>query len=52
MGLSDAAEIYRTASSLGLSWFILAPGDAVGWPMTILSHPAFVSSGYRVYRLD
>jgi hypothetical protein len=35
----------------GIRWYILHPGDSLGWPADALAQPAFVSEGFRVYDL-
>ena len=50
MDLSDPAAIAATARELGLSWFLLNPGDRVKWPEEIANRPAFEMGGYRLYR--
>jgi hypothetical protein len=50
--MHDGAELRRAATAAGIRWFILAPGDPVGWPESLLRSPAFASQGYRVYDLE
>jgi hypothetical protein len=50
MQLRDAAAVFATARELGLRWFLLEPGNEVGWPEAIASRPALEAGGYRLYR--
>ena len=47
--MRNPTAIAGTARLLGLQWFLLAPGDQVGWPDELVNHPAFELNGYRVY---
>jgi len=50
--LTSEADVDLFAQQLGLRWFILAPGDRVSWPSSVLEHPVFAAGGYRLYRFD
>jgi hypothetical protein len=50
MELRDPVAVAATARELGLSWFLLNPGDQVKWPEEIANRPAFELGGYRLYR--
>ena len=50
MKFRDPAAIMARARELGLSWFLLDPGDRVEWPADIIDRPAFERDGYRLYR--
>jgi hypothetical protein len=48
---ASADELARVATAIGVQWYVLHPGDHVGWPREVLANPAFTSEGYAVYRL-
>jgi hypothetical protein len=50
MELRDAPAVVATAHQIGLRWFLLDPGDQLGWPAEIAQRPAFELDGYRLYR--
>jgi hypothetical protein len=50
MELRDAPAVVATAHQIGLRWFLLEPGDQLGWPAEIAQRPAFELDGYRLYR--
>jgi hypothetical protein len=50
MKQSDTSTILATAKTLGIRWFLLHPGCAVGWPFA--NSPVFQAGGFRVYRFD
>jgi hypothetical protein len=39
------------ARQTGIRWYLLHPGDTVGWPADVLANPAFADGGFRVYDL-
>jgi hypothetical protein len=47
---SDQTIVEAATRQLGIRWFILAPGDRVGWPAALLDRPVFEAGGYRVLR--
>ena len=49
MELRDAAAVVATARQIDLRWFLLDPGDQIGWPAEIAQRPAFELGGYRLY---
>jgi hypothetical protein len=50
MSLRDAKAVVAMAQSLGVRWFLLEPGDNVGWPADLVDRPVFESGGFRLYR--
>jgi hypothetical protein len=44
-------QLGHFARESGIRWYILHPGDAVGWPADFLANPAFADRGFRVYDL-
>jgi len=49
MSLRDSNAVAATARKLGLRWFLLAPGDQVGWPDEFANRPTFQMDGFRLY---
>ena len=49
MDLRDATAISAAAQQIGLRWFLLNPGDQLGWPAELVQHPVFELNGYRLY---
>jgi len=49
MDLRDGATISAAAQQIGLRWFLLNPGDQLGWPAEMVQRPAFELNGYRLY---
>ena len=52
MRMQDPTAVRATARALGVRWFLLHPGHALGWPAAIVSAPVFDNGGFRVYRFD
>jgi hypothetical protein len=52
MRMQDPNAVIATARTLGIRWFLLHPGNPVGWPAAIVNGPVFNSGGFRVYRFD
>jgi hypothetical protein len=52
MQMQDANAVIASARTMGIRWFLLQPGQRVGWPAGMVNNPAFGSGGFRVYRFD
>jgi hypothetical protein len=52
MRMQDANAVLATARTLGIQWFLLYPGNSVGWPAVIVNAPVFNHGGFRVYRFN
>jgi hypothetical protein len=52
MQMRDPAAVKATAGKLGIRWFLLHPGHALGWAAAMANAPVFENEGYRVYRLN
>jgi hypothetical protein len=52
MQMQDAKAVLAAARTMGIRWFLLQPGQRVGWPAGMVNNPAFGSGGFRVYRFD
>jgi hypothetical protein len=50
--LTSREQLGDFARQTGIRWYILHPGDAVGWPADVLGNPAFADRGFRVYDLQ
>lgn len=50
MQLRDVEAITATARSLGITWFMLSPGQPVSWPDEFMTKSAFELDGFRVFR--
>jgi hypothetical protein len=44
-------ELTALAQQTRIRWYLMHPGDAVGWPAEFLARPAFASGDFRVYQL-
>ncbi|HEY4357717.1 MAG TPA: hypothetical protein VGN16_18330 [Acidobacteriaceae bacterium] len=47
----SASDLQRFVKMTGIRWYIARPDEALAWPKNLLEHPAFASSGFRVYDL-
>jgi hypothetical protein len=52
MQMQDANAVIASARTMGIRWFLLQPGQRVGWPAGLVNNPVFNSGGFRVYRFD
>jgi hypothetical protein len=50
--MTSREQLAEFAQQSRIRWYILHPGDAVGWPADIVENPAFADRGFRVYDLQ
>lgn len=49
---TTTSDLQRMVRETGIRWYVLHPGDSVGWPAEFRDQPQFESNGYRVYDMQ
>ena len=52
MNLVDPSAVAANAHRMGITWFVLRPGQPVRWAAALVNKPAFADGGFRLYRFE